>query len=346
MKFSNVQLESLGYELPNEILYSETIEERLSSVYQQLCIPPGQITELTGVRERRIWPENTPLWMGSAQAAKKALAKSGLSPSQIGSLVYCGVCRDNLEPATACAIADSVGIRGTAEVMDVSNACLGMLNGILHVANAIELGQIQAAIVVSCESARAIIDLTIERMKQEPTMERFKRGLATMTGGSGAVALVLTHKSISHSTHRLRGGISQTAPEWHELCQWGYVKQQDKSYQMLMETEAVAIMRKGLTLGVSTWQAFLHEMSWNADEIDKLICHQVSEGHRKSILKMINMPEEKDFCTYPFLGNIGTVSLPITAAIAEERGFLQRGNKVSFLGIGSGLNCMMLGLDW
>ena len=48
----------------------------------------------------------------------------------------------------------------------------------------------------------------------------------------------------------------------------------------------------------------------------------------------------------PFLGNIGTVSLPITAAIASERGFLKQGDWVGFLGIGSGLNCMMLGIHW
>ena len=36
----------------------------------------------------------------------------------------------------------------------------------------------------------------------------------------------------------------------------------------------------------------------------------------------------------------------ITAAIAEQRGFLQSGQRVAFLGIGSGLNCLMLGLEW
>ncbi len=55
---------------------------------------------------------------------------------------------------------------------------------------------------------------------------------------------------------------------------------------------------------------------------------------------------EKDFTTYGFLGNIGTVSLPITAALANERGILKRGDSVGFLGIGSGLNCLMLGLKW
>ena len=55
---------------------------------------------------------------------------------------------------------------------------------------------------------------------------------------------------------------------------------------------------------------------------------------------------EKDFSTYRYLGNMGTVSLPLTAALAEEREFLQPGDRVALLGIGSGLSCMMLGLEW
>ena len=47
-----------------------------------------------------------------------------------------------------------------------------------------------------------------------------------------------------------------------------------------------------------------------------------------------------------YLGNMGTVSVPLTAALAHERGFLSKGDQVAFLGIGSGLNCMMLGFEW
>ena len=43
---------------------------------------------------------------------------------------------------------------------------------------------------------------------------------------------------------------------------------------------------------------------------------------------------------------MGTAALPVTAAIAEERGLLARGHRVAFLGIGSGLTCLMMGLEW
>ncbi|MHC5544927.1 3-oxoacyl-[acyl-carrier-protein] synthase III C-terminal domain-containing protein, partial [Singulisphaera rosea] len=73
---------------------------------------------------------------------------------------------------------------------------------------------------------------------------------------------------------------------------------------------------------------------------------QVGSGHRDTILRTLGIDEAKEFSTYPYLGNIGTVSLPLTAALAEDRDFLKPGDRVAFLGIGSGLNCLMLGLEW
>jgi len=64
------------------------------------------------------------------------------------------------------------------------------------------------------------------------------------------------------------------------------------------------------------------------------------------ILQTIGLPTAKDFSSYEFLGNMGTVSLPVTAAIAKERDFLLPGDTVGFLGIGSGLNCLMLAIQW
>ena len=94
-----------------------------------------------------------------------------------------------------------------------------------------------------------------------------------------------------------------------------------------------------------TWKAFLGKLGWADGPVDKVICHQVGAGHRDTILKALGIPPEKDFCTFPYLGNMGTVSLPLTAALAEEREFLRPGDRVGFLGIGSGLNCLMLGLE-
>ena len=60
----------------------------------------------------------------------------------------------------------------------------------------------------------------------------------------------------------------------------------------------------------------------------------------------MGMKLEKDFPTLEYLGNTGAASLPTTLAIGEEQGCLERGSKLCLLGIGSGLNCLMLGVEW
>jgi len=113
-----------------------------------------------------------------------------------------------------------------------------------------------------------------------------------------------------------------------------------------MRTDSVAVMKNGIELGRRTWDAFLAALDWPSNAISKTICHQVGSGHQKEILSTLGLSPANDFTTYEHLGNIGTVSLPMTAAIAEERGFLNAGDRVALLGIGSGLNCMMLGVQW
>ena len=87
-----------------------------------------------------------------------------------------------------------------------------------------------------------------------------------------------------------------------------------------METHAGEVLKFGVDLGTRTWVSFLTKLGWARETIDKVICHQVGAGHRDAVLKGFGIDPRKDFSTFPYLGNIGTVSLPMTAAIAEERG--------------------------
>ena len=368
-------------------------------MYDALHIAPGQLQALTGINERRWWEEGHLLSDGAATAACKALEQSNVEAKDIEALIYTGVCRENFEPATACAVAAQLGVSEDAYIYDISNACLGVMNGIIDIANRIELKQIRAGMVVSCETSREIIEIMIERMLKEKTMDMFTNSLATLTGGSGAAAVLLTDGSFDNKkAHRLIGGENQSAPEHHKLCRWGVtlspvalgelmfspdkllaaidqvmepdvipsvvkdVMTSDKlppaltnimpsealpaALSEFMSTDSVSVLKYGAKLGVKTWGSFLIKMGWARDQVDKVICHQVGEGHRDTILKELGIAPEKDFSTYKYLGNIGTVSVPLTAAIAEQRQFLKKGDRVSFLGIGSGLNCLMLGWEW
>ena len=97
-----------------------------------------------------------------------------------------------------------------------------------------------------------------------------------------------------------------------------------------MSTDSVGVLKHGVDLGLKTWAFPWH--GWRGDDgkVDKVICHQVGQGHRDTILKSLGLRQDQDFNTYPFLGNIGTVSLSLTAALAERRQFLQLAIKLAF----------------
>ena len=346
MRYLNVSIDTLGYELAPNVVRTAELEKRLQPLYEDLHLQKGQLEALTGIRERRYWDPGVSMADAAIMAGRKALAKASVAAQEIEMLVYAGVCRDHLEPATACKVAHHLDIAPSATMFDLSNACLGVLNGMLQVANAIALGQIRAGLVVSAESARQIVESTIERMLAHRDMETFKESIATLTGGSGAVAVLLTHADLSPQGHRLLGGVVRSAPNHYELCTWGPDSGIPATMPLVMRTDSVSVLNHGVVLGIETFADFKQQLNLDLHEPDKIICHQVGAAHQKTILESLGISAHKDFATYPYLGNIGTVSLPITAAIAAERDFLSPGDLVGWFGIGSGLNCMMLGVKW
>jgi 3-oxoacyl-[acyl-carrier-protein] synthase-3 len=346
MKYSRVYIDSFGYELPPNVVTSDDLEDRLEPLYRSMHFQRGQLKALTGIDERRFWDPGFRLSDGAIQAGRKAIEHANISVDDIAVLIYGAVCRDHIEPATACAVSHGLNLPPGAQVYDVSNACLGVLNGMVQIANAIELGQIRAGLVVACETSREIIDLTINRLNETRDMDFFRKNIATLTGGSGAVAVVLAEESLLHKGHRLLGGTARHANEFHQLCMWGGETEQSADGKHFLETNSMGILSNGVQLGAETFRALRTKLALTDTQPDKIICHQVGATHQKNILKAIGLPLEKDFTTFRYLGNIGSVSLPITAAIAAEREFLVKNDIVGFLGIGSGLNCLMLGIEW
>lgn len=71
MQYSKVFIDSFAYELPNIVVTTRELEERLLPVYEVLRIPLGQLESLTGIRERRWWPTNFALAAGASLAAER-----------------------------------------------------------------------------------------------------------------------------------------------------------------------------------------------------------------------------------------------------------------------------------
>ncbi|MBW8781406.1 MAG: 3-oxoacyl-ACP synthase III [Verrucomicrobia bacterium] len=346
MKFASTCIESLAVALPDEILTTAQVEERLRPLYERLKLPFGRLELMTGIRERRVWPAGTRPSDASAAAGKAALAKSGLRADQVELFIHSAVCRDMMEPATASFAHRKIGLPARAQIFDVSNACLGFLNSLTVAAGLIESGQIKCALIVSGENGGPLVQQTLRTLLEQPLDRNgIKPYFANLTIGSGAVGAVVCHESLLPSgarRHRLLGGVARAATEHSELCQ-GDTHGADA---LAMQTDSEALLNAGLALARDTWREFTTETGYDAITADRFVCHQVGSTHRRKLYEALGLDLAKDFSTFETLGNTGSVALPVTLARAVETGAVREGTKVGLLGIGSGLNCLMLALEW
>lgn len=349
IRYRTVRLHGFGYELPPRVLTSAMIEEELAPVYRRLKLPPGRLELMSGIRERRLWPAGTRPSEAAALAGKKALAAAGVSPEEIECLFFTSVSRDMMEPATASFVHRSLGLRKNCLVYDISNACLGFLNGMIALANMIELGQVKCGLIVAGETGEDLVESTIAGLLADPTLTRksIKPSFASLTIGSGAVALVMGRASDKKPGQRLRGGTFLANTEHNDLCQGGLTQDSHReTASTLMATDSEALLVRGIETAAACWDFFLRDLEWSPGEIDTFFCHQVGRAHARELFTTLDLDEQKNFQTLEFLGNVGSVSVPITMALGLENGALKPGQKAGLLGIGSGINCLMLGVEW
>jgi 3-oxoacyl-[acyl-carrier-protein] synthase-3 len=233
-------------------------------------------------------------------------------------------------------------------IYDVSNACLGLLNGMLQVANMIELGQVRAGLVVGTEGSRQLLETTIDTLNESVHLSRrqLKPAVASLTIGSGSCAVLLTDRELSGTGNRLHAAKAIANTRHHLLCHSGRDEAMGSGMQPLMDTDSEQLLNAGLATGASTFREFLQVAGWQVEDLHKTFCHQVGSKHRTQMLEAMGIDMARDFATFPWLGNTGSVALPITMAIGLKQGFVTPGEHVGMLGIGSGINSVMIGVDW
>ena len=335
---NNVFLEAIAYDLPPFVVSSESIVEQLEPTSRRLGLDVGQIMTATGVEERRFWSRETTIASAATVASRKAIAKSGIDPREIGALVSTSVCKDYVEPSVASMVHGELGLSPGCLNLDVGNACLGFLNGIALVADLIELGRIRAGVVVDAESSREVVEATLARLSRpDVRIEDLRLNFPTLTLGSGAVAVVLTHRDVGRRRHRLVGHVSLADTVHRHLCV-------GKPQEMLVHAQE--LLKAGLMLARQTWGMGQRLLGWSSTNLDFIVGHQVGAKHFARLFELFGLDQARTFVTYPFLGNVGPASIPLTLAIAEERGLVRPGYRLGLMGIGSGLNCLMMEIEW
>jgi 3-oxoacyl-[acyl-carrier-protein] synthase-3 len=338
MKFDNVQILSVAHIDAPHPVGSDEIESILEPTMRRLGVPPGMLERFSGIKSRRHFDEEMPPSQAATAAGEKAIDAAGIERDSLGVVVNTSVCRDYVEPSTASIVHRNLGLASTCLNFDISNACLAFINGMEMVGNMIDQGQIDYGIVVNAENTKFATQRTIERLcRPDATWDSFRDAFATLTLGSGAVAMVMARARGLAGEHRFLGGVSLSATEHCRLC----VAQVDN-----MVTNAKKLLNHGMELAFKTWARAREALAWTPDNIDHFIIHQVGKAHTERFARTLGIDLGKIFKLYPNHGNIGPAGVPIVLSKLVEAGKLRTGDRIALMGIGSGINCSMNEVVW
>ncbi len=316
-----------------EVVTSASFDEILADTYERVGAQAGLLENLAGIRERRWWPEGHLFTDAAAAAGAKAIEAAGIRIDQIGLLIDTSVCRDRLEPSSAVTVHNALDLPSWCLNFDLSNACLGFINALQVAGNMIDAGQIEYALVVDGEGSRLTQERTLARLAgPDSTLADLFAEFASLTLGSGGAAAVIGRHSENPGSHKVVGGIGRADTSYHNLC----VGSLDQ-----MRTDTRALLEAGLQVSKLGW-GDAEERGWL--EIDRYILHQISQVHTNMLCERLGIDMAKVPLTFPFLGNVGPASIPMT--LSREVDSLGSGDKVLLLGIGSGINAMGIELIW
>lgn len=333
-RFANTSILTVCAVDATEVVTSAELDRRLEDTYRRVRLRAGQLERLVGVRERRWWPAGMTFVDGAAMAGAKAISESGIDPADIGVMVNTSVSRRHLEPSTATAVHHALGLPSSCQNFDVTNACLGFVNGMGLAGAMIDSGMVDYALVVDGEDSRDVQERTIANLSgPDVTAKDVAAQFATLTLGSGAAAMVLGRADRHPEGHRLVTAVSRAATEHHELC----VGDNDGMY-----TDLKGLLDAGLQLSQDLWDEAAAEVDWS--DMNRYVIHQVSQVHTGAICERLGIDSDRVPRTFPERGNIGPASIPIT--LAGQVDDLSYGDRVLLMGIGSGLNASCLEIAW
>jgi 3-oxoacyl-[acyl-carrier-protein] synthase-3 len=334
--FCDLSILSVAHvDAPRRVTSAE-LEDRYGPTSRRLGLPSGLLSGLSGVRERRFWDAGLGPREGVVEAARRVLGKARLAPREIGVIVNTSVSREVIEPSTASIVSGDLGLGPDCLNFDLSDACLGFMTGIEVVGAMIERGQVRYGLIVNAESSSTPVEHTLDLLAgPEVGREQFWANFATLTLGSGAVAMVLG--AAPASPHRLGARVRLAACEHHALC---------RGRSDAMTTDSVRLLKAGSRLVEQTWHAARRELGWTPESFDMVVSHQFSRAGRDATARILEVPGAKVPTLYGEFGNMGPATWPTLLSKCLDSSRVRDGMRLLLAGVASGLNCSLWDLHW
>lgn len=273
------------------------------------------IKERSGIAERRVGGSTAEL---SIESARRALAKSGVDPSEIDALVLSTTTPDRTVPATSARVQNALAL--TCGAFDVNAACSGFVYALTVAHGLIAIGA-RKVLVIGTDTLSRITDWT-------------DRNTAVLfADGSGAVVL-------------------EACDGPGQLLAWDI--DSDGSAEELLYSdigghihmEGKEVFRRAVRIMVDSAQKSLTAAGVSAENIALVVPHQANIRIIQAACERLGIPMERAATVLHYTGNTSSASIPLALVDALEAGRVHAGDLVLLVGFGAGMTAGSAVLRW
>lgn len=310
-------IKSCGAYLPRRIMTNADLEKLVETTDEW-------IVQRTGIRARHIAEgQETTGYMASA-AARQALERSGLSPSDIdGGVIVATSTPDTTMPSVACRVQAELGLPHAA-AMDVGAACGGFVYALVTADALIRAGQGRRFLVIGAEKFSAILDWSD------------RRTCVLFGDGAGAVVVEAAEGQGDLSDRGLLFGTLHANGELRGILGTsGGIGTTGGSGRIVMEGQEV--FRHAVRYMADVVEETLERTGLAPGAIDWLVPHQANIRIIEATARKLRLPMERVVVTLDRHGNTSAASIPLALSEALYDGRIKPGELVLFEALGAGI---------
>lgn len=280
------------------------------------------IRQRTGIVTRARAAKNTSLMDLSVGASKEAIAKAGISPSEINAVILATISFPYQTPSGASLLSELVGAHGAA-AYDISAACAGYCYGIAQADSLIRSGAAKYVLVVGAEKLSDFISET-------------DRSISFLLGDGAGAAIVgpSDHPGISKTVWGSDGS------NWDKVGMTGSILEfrDGKTPWPTLIQEGQSVFRWAVWEMVKVAKDALEQSGLAPEDLAALVPHQANLRIIDEFAKQLGLPDSvvvaKDIVE---TGNTSAASIPLAMHRLLAEGQVKSGGYALQIGFGAGL---------
>jgi 3-oxoacyl-[acyl-carrier-protein] synthase-3 len=293
------------------------------------------ITTRTGIKQRRKAGPDEYTSLFAVKAARQAIERARLDPTDIDLLLCATVTPDQILPSTGCIIQAELGAHNAA-AMDVVAACSGFLYGVSLANSMIQTGHSRYALVIGAEILTQYVDYT-----DRQTCVLFGDGagaavLGPVEGNRGILGAKIRSDGRYEEQLFSPGGGTRRRPTAETLAAGDHFFKMRGNELFKVAVRSMAEISRDV----------LDSASLSTKDIDLFIPHQANQRITEAVAERLNVDSSKVYSNIAVHGNTSSASIPIALDECVESGRVKEGDLVMMTSFGGGVTWGAVLLRW